>query len=299
MCSSHCNDDIWKSTKFEFNWHLSDNFYEYTGYPKAHKWKIHDPHSCTGDWNGRQPGLFVKKNVWVQKERDGFLGGLIISANAFSPTDSKYHEYFDSHVDCSRHYPHRKTFKQLRYHQYTTGMVSSVDEVLYGYFEVRAKTMQTQLVNSFWFQGTHADIVTEIDVFENMHIKANESKWHYDAQSYSSPNAIAYNRTIKDDFDAPERNLVHPKLISMKHHEPISFTPHTYGLLWTEKEIVWFFDGKRYTHIQNTHWHKPLRVRFDVETNYGLHGIIPDPDDLKDDRMQFIIQFFRHWKVVE
>ncbi len=273
---------------------LSDNFYMYEGYPDSNKWELHDPHNCIGRWAGRQPGLFIRNNIWVQREREGKFGGLLISANGYEMNTSEHHHIFGKAIPCLKD---PKPPMWYGYRVFTTGMISGRRLVKYGYFEVKAKTMPTQLVNSFWLSQDHGNVRSEIDVFENAHVSADESKEKFDSKSYTVGNAFSSNISVVD-LEDPRKYFVKPKLgLHQFNGGAISDEWHTYGLLWTKKRIVWFFNGHPYTSIDNTHWHYPLRVRFDVETNLKWHGVVPEPKELVNDTMQFIVHYFRAWAV--
>ena len=96
------------------------------------KWHPNNP-----EWKGRQPGLFLEKNVTVS---DGKL-----------------------HITMKR-----ENLPDLPkgYHTYTCGAVKSKAEALYGYFEVKAKAMKSRGSSAFWFYRSTPTLWTEIDVFE-------------------------------------------------------------------------------------------------------------------------------------
>ena len=56
--------------------------------------------------------------------------------------------------------------KSKGYHTFTTAAVQSKTKVLYGYFETRARAMNSFASSAFWFYATARDHHTEIDVFE-------------------------------------------------------------------------------------------------------------------------------------
>lgn len=285
-CVGQCNKLwFWKSHNFKLNWAHSDNFYQYAGRPNPAKWTVHDPHRGIGTWDGRQPGLCHAGNVWIMKKREFNHGGLRIQAMGHYKWTASYRKIF--HVTGPRR---KTTFDKRGYNTYTTGMISSKRPVKYGYFEVEAKTMKTQLVNAFWFSSRINGKWTEIDVFENSHITSKESKWNMDMRLRSVPNAHVYNR--------PTARIHRKHLLSLRpphfeHHEPLAFRAHVYGLLWTPKVITWFFDGKPFVSVPNKHWHQPMFVRFDVETNLAWHGILPNRKLLHDHPRLFSVHYFR------
>ena len=55
---------------------------------------------------------------------------------------------------------------QSGYGDFTTASVKSRAKVLYGYFEIRCKPMNSRASSGFWFSDAQPDFWTEIDVFE-------------------------------------------------------------------------------------------------------------------------------------
>ena len=91
-------------------------------------------------WKGRQPALFSEKNVAVS---DGKLR-LTMRKEKLPPEAEK-----------------------LGYKDYTSAAVHSKARTAYGYFEVKAKPMNSAGSSSFWFhKETTPGWITEIDVFE-------------------------------------------------------------------------------------------------------------------------------------
>ena len=88
-------------------------------------------------WTGREPGYFSPANVSVKK------GNLVLTSKT-------------------------ETLKDLPagYHTFTTAAVKSKKRMLYGYYEVRFKPMDSRASSAFWFYAIDPDIWTEIDVFE-------------------------------------------------------------------------------------------------------------------------------------
>jgi hypothetical protein len=101
------------------------------------KWHDHNP-----TWKGRKPGLFSKDNVSVHD------GKLHLTARAEDLPDLPQ-----------------------GYHTFTTAAVKSKAKVLYGYFEIKCRPMDSRASSAFWFYAQDSDKKstkwwTEIDVFE-------------------------------------------------------------------------------------------------------------------------------------
>ncbi len=92
-------------------------------------------------WKGRQPALFSEKNVTVS---DGKLH-LTMRKEKLPPEAEKQ-----------------------GYHDYSSAALHSKVRTAYGYFEVKAKPMNSGGSSSFWFQQEEKlGLTNEIDVFEN------------------------------------------------------------------------------------------------------------------------------------
>jgi hypothetical protein len=91
-------------------------------------------------WKGRQPALFSDKNVTV--------------------SDGKLHLTM-------RKEEVPEQFEKLGYHDYTSAALHTKARSSYGYYEVKAKPMNSGGSSSFWFQVEDTPgWLTEIDVFE-------------------------------------------------------------------------------------------------------------------------------------
>ena len=269
---------------------LSEDFYTYGGVPNPRKWEIHDPHRGRGNWAGRQPGLFIRENIWVRKWKAWNFGGLRIRAKGHPMDTQDYNRVFRKSGPGMQ----GDTFEDRGYSEYSMGMLSSKRAVRYGYFEVESRNMKTQLVNSWWFSSKVNGIWTEIDVYENSHVSHLESKWRIDMRLKVVPNAHAATEPM--EIIEPDK-LITAKPAWYTHWEHISKRPHTYGLLWTPKRIVWFFDGRPFVSIPNRHWHRKLFVRFDVETNMAWHGIVPNVWSLRKHPKLYHVHYFRVWSI--
>lgn len=286
---THGNLPFWRSHRFNLNKQMSEEFHLQKGRINPLRWIVHDPHRGIGMWDGRQPGLCHVKNVWIKGWRPWRFGGLQIQANAWARGTDEYYNLFETKR------PRRDaSFEWYGYSTYTTGMVSSKRAVKYGYFEIEAMTMRTQLVNAWWFSSRVNGIWSEIDVFENSHVTKAESKWNMEMTVRSVPNAHVYNRPTQR---IDPKHLISARPKDYVHPEPIARRPIVYGLLWTPTSIIWFINGKPFVAIANQYWKQPLFVRFDVETNFAWHGILPNVQELNRSPKHFEIKYFRVWSL--
>ena len=222
---------------------MSDEFAD--GKLDGGKWWPNNP-----TWLGRQPGYFYDKNVTVG-------GGKL-------------------HLAMKKEEP-KEMPKDKGYHTYTSAAVQSKGLVVYGYFEVKCRPMNSAGSSSFWFYHNTKDLWTEIDVFEiggkapgfekrynmNVHVfKTPEEKRHWSKHGvWESPTNLA------DDY-------------------------HVYGLEWGKEKVKWYFDGVLVRWVENTHWHQPLTLNFDSETMPEWFGL-PKDEDLPS---TYSIEYVRAWK---
>lgn len=202
-------------------------------------------------WKGRQPALFSEKNVTVS---DGKLH-LTMRKEKLSPEAEK-----------------------LGFKDYSSAALHSKVRSSYGYYEVKAKPMDSGGSSSFWFTGGDTPgWETEIDVFEiggkakgfehkvnmTLHVwRTPKEKKHWESHgAWVTPWRLA------DDY-------------------------HVYGLDWGKDEMKFYVDGVLVRSVENTHWHNPLFLIFDSETMPEWMGM---PDD-KDLPSTYSIEYVRAWK---
>lgn len=289
QCFDQCHLYFWKNHRFLFNKWISDEFHSYSGKPNPWKWVPTDPMKRIGNWFGRQPGLFQPQNIYVEKWQMWNFGGLRILATAYPRDTEKYTQIFDRTPPGMQ-----DTLESQGYEEYVTGLLSSKHAFKYGYFELRSHSMRTQLVNTWWFSGRSGNVWSEIDVYENSHVSKAESKWNVDMRPQIVPNAHAFYGPA-NTFDP--FNMISVKPPWYTHTEPLAWKPHTHGLLWTPTKVTFFFEGKPYLTIPNKHWHNPLHMRIDVETNIRWHGIVPNVWKLNRHPELYKVMYFRAWSV--
>lgn len=218
----------------------------------ATKWHNHNP-----TWKGRKPGFFSTNNVTV---RDGKLH---LTARA-------------------------EDLKGLPdgYHTFTTAAVKSKVKVLYGYFEIKCKPMNSRASSAFWFYAQDPDRKntkwwTEIDVFEicGGAPKRVRRRVHMNVHVFVTP-------------EEGKKHWVRPKTWTAPFGLADAY--HTYALEWNKQELKFYVDGVvRYT-CKNTHWHQPLHMNFDSETMPNWFGL-PKKENLPS---TFSIEYVRSWKKI-
>ena len=202
-------------------------------------------------WPGRQPAWFNPTNVSVH---DGQL-----------------------HLVMRREkVPAR--FARQGYTNYTSAALRSVARASYGYYEVRARPMDSAGSSSFWFQVEDVpQWFTEIDVFELC--------------GKSRDQARRYNMTTHV-FHAPEREGHWQVHAEWEAPWRLADAYHVYGLEWRPDELRWFVDGVLVRTQENSHWHNPLYLIFDSETMPDWFGMPADADLPSS----FDIDYVRAWK---
>lgn len=166
-----------------------------------------------------------------------------------------------------------KTVENLRrgFTTYATSLVRSQKKFRYGYFECRAKTMNSKVCNAFWLYDPLSDkpekkfrigdYSEEIDIFE---IFGSLKDWYGTVHCLKTPylEGIVYAGVEK----LPNKS----KKIALDFDPSADF--HVYGFLWSEKELVWYIDGKEVFRRGNDRFHRPLHVTFDCEIMYSWVG---------------------------
>ena len=201
-------------------------------------------------WLGRPPGYFSPKNVSAK--------------NGFLTLTSK-----------------REALPGLPegYHTFTTAAVKSKERMLYGYYEIRCKPMDSRCSSAFWFYAGDPDTWTEIDVFELCGKNSDpemERKYFMTAHVMKLP-GLTNEVHEQTDWKAPFR---------------LADNFFICGIEWNEKEMKWYVNGKLIKTKENTYWHQSLNMNFDSETMPGWFGL-PAPEDPEG---HFEIDYVRVWK---
>ena len=186
-------------------------------------------------WKGRQPALFSDKNVTVS---DGKL-----------------------HLTMRKEKVPEK-FEKLGYKDYTSAALHTKVRSSYGYYEVKAKPMNSAGSSSFWFQVEETPgWLTEIDVFEiGGKAKGFEHKYNMNLHVFRTPKKKKH-WSVGGVWVAPWR---------------LADDYHVYGLEWTpDRDQV--FRGRRGRADGREHALAPtalpdLRQRDDAEVVRDAQG---------------------------
>ncbi len=201
-------------------------------------------------WKGRPPGLFRSSNVTLTN------GCLALTMRKETVPEMA---------------------KDPEYHDYTSAILESTCYSRYGYFEIRARPMNSAGSSSFWFAGGAKTWRIEIDVFEiGGKAPLRERAYNMNAHVFRK-NGIDDHWNSGGVWQAPWR-LVDDF--------------HVYGLEWSPQQLVYHVDGVVVRSLPNTHWHEPMRLIFDSETMPDWFGL-PKDEDLPS---AFQIDYVRAWK---
>jgi len=208
-------------------------------------------------WRGRQPALFSDKNVTV--------------------SDGKLHLTM-------RKEPVPSEFEKFGYHDYTSAALHTKARSSYGYYEVKAKPMNSGGSSSFWFQQDETPAwQTEIDVFEiGGKAKGFEFKDNMTVHIFRTPRKKKHWQ-VGDAWVAPWR---------------LADDYHVYGLDWGKDEITYYVDGVAVRRVENTHWHQPLYLIFDSETMPKWFGMPEDADLPSTFSVEYVRTWKRKWSVI-
>ena len=224
----------------------------------ASKWWDHNPR-----WYGRPPSRYLgeEQNVAVS---DGMMHIAMKRDNSL-PREQFYRN-------------------GQEYHGYSAGSVVSKQPVLYGYFEIRARAMNSAGSSAFWFSSRMKDLATgkpyrsEIDVFEiGGGAPDHDTLFHMNAHIFETPGDGAKHWSKGGTWEAPFR---------------FADAHHVFGLHWAPGFIRYSVDGVEVRRMKNTHWHAPMFLIFDSETMGNWLGM-PRDEDLPS---TFSVEYVRAWK---
>ena len=211
-------------------------------------------HSTNPRWKGRRPVFFHKSCVEV---RDGKL---LLSAKTSAESEK---------LNLPRGYTH------------VSGFVRSRSTARFGYYEIRAKLMDSSLVSCFWASNHQREEWSEIDCVEmaagvEEHTNFFRPNMHY-----------FYGPHSKGSLN---KHIVNPSRIKIPFDPREEF--HTYGFLWTPTKIQWFIDDISVRTTPNTHCFQPLFMNINVEANKYFKALP------QDDRLPAVyeIDWVRSWR---
>ncbi|VVN11072.1 hypothetical protein PS645_03792 [Pseudomonas fluorescens] len=228
---------------------LSDDFNGTT--LDAARWHVNN---ATGtDSLGRKPALFLPTNAVVNN------GNLNI--------------YFRKET-----LPEK--YVKLGYKDYSSAMVRTIERGLYGYYEARAKPMDSAGSSAFWLAWTGLpDNATEIDIFEiggKTKDGAFDKKYNMNAHVWATPQSDEH-LSDGSTWVAPWR---------------LASTFHVYGFDWQQDKLRWYVDGVLVREAKNTNFFFPMQIVFDSEAMWQWFGVVDDADLPST----FRIDYVKVWK---
>ncbi len=162
-----------------------------------------------------------------------------------------------------------------------SGFIVSKKQFLYGYFEAELKLMNAPWVSGFWMANATKDWWTEIDICENAPgLYYNRNDLNSNIHVFRSPKDQG---NVKKHFSRTKKYYF---------PEELQKDYHVWGLEWTKEYIRFYIDGILFREAENTHWHQPLEININNESNKWF-GALPDDERLDG---EYHIKYFRVWK---
>ena len=204
---------------------------------------------CNPVWIGREPSLFRTTNVRTEG------GQLILSGKREDVAEAPE-----------------------GYHTFTSAAVQSKTKVLYGFFEIACKPMDSALSSAFWLYTNDSIKQEEIDIFEIC--GRNDAQPSYEKKYFATSHYLLFknNIQISDHVEYLTEGRWADQWI-------------TAGFKWTRKELVWYVNGKEIRRRANDFWHSPETINFDSEAFPGWWGLPSETDN----GGEFRIKYFRYW----
>lgn len=171
--------------------------------------------------------------------------------------------------------------KLLKGYTHSAGFIVSQDTHLYGYFEARLKPINATWVSGFWMSNHQRDWWTEIDICENCPgVPRNRHDIGTNVHVFKSPKE---HGDVKKHFSRP-----------FKFYIPFELQKdyHVWGLEWTKESIRFYLDGVLFQEYENTHWHQPLHINVNNESNKWFGAL---PTDSQVGR-EYLVDYVRVWK---
>ena len=208
------------------------------------KWYNYNP-----NWVGRAPSLFRSSNVRIED------GQLILTGKREQVADAPE-----------------------GYHTFTSAAVQSKTKVLYGYFEIECKPMDSALSSAFWLYTNDSIKQEEVDIFEIC--GRNDNDPSYDKTYFATSHYILYKQNVQISD--------HVTHITDGRWADQWITA---GLKWTRNELIWYVNGKEIRRRHNDFWHSPETINFDSEAFPTWWGL----PSKADNGGEFRIKYFRYW----
>lgn len=232
-----------------FNTQLSDDFNGAT--LDRERWHVNN--AIGNESLGRKPALFTPNNASVN---DGKLN--IVFRKETLP----------------------QKYVKLGFKDYTSAMVRSNVRGHYGYYEARAKPMNSAGSSAFWLAWTGMeDNATEIDIFEiggKTKNPAIDRSYNMNAHLWATPQST--------EHIANGSTWISPWRLAEDFH--------IYGFDWQRDTLRWYVDGVLVRESKNLHFFFPMQVIFDSEAMWKWFGVVDDADLPST----FEVDYFHMWQ---
>jgi len=230
------------------------------------KWKLLKQHSDEFDWKTLNTKKWYPNNPKWKGRPPTFFHGSNVSL-----------EDGELVIRVNKH-GNEKLPKEFTH---TSGFIKSKNKFLYGYFEASCKLMNAPWVSGFWMTNVGKEWWTEIDICENAPgLEYNRNDLNSNIHVFRAPKNKG---DVKKHF-ARNKKYYFPEELQKDYH--------VWGLEWTKEYIRFYIDGMLFREAKNTHWHQPLEVNFNCESNKWF-GALPDDERLDG---EYRVQYFRAWK---
>jgi beta-glucanase (GH16 family) len=235
--------------RWAFNATLSDDFNGSALDPA--RWHVND--AIGNESLGRKPALFTPRNASVSN------GNL----NIVFRKETLPQKYVD-----------------LGFKDYTSAMVRTRERGFYGYYEARAKPMNSAASSAFWLAWTgFTDNATEIDIFEI----GGKTKGVASDRSYNM-NAHLWATPRSTEHIANGSTWISPWRLASDFH--------VYGFDWQPDTLRWYVDGVLVRESKNRHFFFPMQIVFDSEAMWKWFGVVDDADLPST----FQVDYIRMWQ---
>ncbi|WP_236187948.1 family 16 glycosylhydrolase [Pseudomonas pharyngis] len=171
-------------------------------------------------------------------------------------------------------------YVELGFKDYTSAMVRTLERGFYGYYEARAKPMNSAASSAFWLAWTGmTDNATEIDIFEiggKTKNALSDRAYNMNAHLWATPHStehIANGST----WTSPWR---------------LAGDFHVYGFDWQPDTLRWYVDGVLVRESKNHYFFFPMQIVFDSEAMWKWFGVVDDADLPST----FEVDYIRMWQ---
>ncbi|TBN41567.1 glycosyl hydrolase family protein [Pseudomonas sp. BGI-2] len=157
-------------------------------------------------------------------------------------------------------------YVKLGFKDYSSAMVRTHSRGLFGYYEARAKPMDSAGSSAFWLAWTGmADNATEIDIFEIGGKTKNAA-----LDRFYNMNAHLWATPQSTEHIADGSTWVSPWRLADSFH--------IYGFDWQPDTLRWYVDGVLVRESKNSHFFFPMQIVFDSEAMWQWFGVVDDAD---------------------